>query len=80
MLEIGVEEDVYSLALWWELRPSLRKAMVDNCETTGRKSGEVWGDDSSRVGSRVKEELGKARLEALLLPVDGMGAQESGLG
>ena len=80
VLEIGVEEDVYSLALWWELRPSLRKAMVDNRETTGRKSGEVWGDDSSHVGSRVKEELGKARLEALLLPVDGMGAQESGLG
>ena len=54
--------------------------MVDNHETTGRKSGEVRGDDSSRAGSRVKEELGKARLEALLLPVDGMGAQESGLG
>ena len=26
VLEIAVEEKVYSLALWWELKPALRKA------------------------------------------------------
>ena len=44
------------------------------------KSGEVRGDDSSRAGSRVEEESRTARLEALFLPVDGMGVQKSGLG
>ena len=80
VLEIGIEKDVYSLGLWWELKPSLRKAMVDSRETTERKSGEVRGDDSSRAGLHVEEESRTARLEALFLPVDGMGVQKSGLG
>ena len=30
MLEIGVEEEVYSLVLWWELRPSVKKTRIDS--------------------------------------------------
>ena len=56
ILEIGVEEDVYSLILRWELRPSLRKARVDSCETISQKSGEVRGNEFSRAGSCVEED------------------------
>ena len=80
ILEIGVEEDVYSLILRWELRPSLRKARVDSCETISRKSGEVRGDEFSRAGSRVEEDSDFERPEALYLSVEGMGVQERGLG
>ena len=75
MLEIGLEEEVYSLVLWWELRPFVKKARVDS-----RKSGEVRGDDYSRAGSRVEEESVFERPEALLLSDEGMGVQERGLG
>ena len=34
-LEIRVEEVCYHLSLWWEIRPSLRKASVDSRETIG---------------------------------------------
>ena len=75
MLEIGVEEEVYALVLWWELRPSMKKTRVDS-----RKSGEVRGDDFSRDSSRVEEESAFERPEALLLSDEGMGMQERGLG
>ena len=75
MLEIGVEEEVYALVLWWELRSSVKKTRVDS-----RKSGEVRGDDFSRAGSRVEEESAFERPEALLLSDEGMSMQERGLG
>ena len=34
-LEIGVEEAVYSLSLWWEIKPSLKKASVDSRDSNG---------------------------------------------
>ena len=80
ILEIGVEEDVYSLILRWELRPSLRKARVDGCETISRKSGEVRGDKFSHAGSRVEEDSDFEQPEALYLSAEGMGVQERGLG
>ena len=80
VLEIEVEEVVYYLTLWWELRPVLRKNLVDCGEASGQKSGEVRGEADSRVGLRVEEESESARLETLTLPVELMGAQESGLG
>ena len=75
MLEIGVEEEVYALVLWWELRSSVKKTRVDS-----RKSGKVRGDDFSRAGSRVEEESAFERPEALLLSDEGMSMQERGLG
>ena len=51
MLEIGVEEEVYALVLWWELRPSVKKIRFDS-----RKSGKVRGDNFSRSDSRVELE------------------------
>ena len=29
-LEIRVEEEIYTLSLWWEISPSLRKKQGDN--------------------------------------------------
>lgn len=75
MLEIGVEEEVYALVLWWELRSSVKKTRVDS-----RKSGEVRGDDFSHDGSPVEEESTFERPKALLLSDEGMGMQERGLG
>ena len=79
-VEIEVEEFVYYLMLWWELRPKLRKELVDGGEASGRKSGEVRGEAVSSTGLRVEEESGSVRLETLTLSVEVMGEQESGLG
>lgn len=73
VLEIGVEEELYSLSLWWEIRPSLRNALVDSRETTGRTRGEVRGDDTSRIGPHVVEEVGIAWLKALHLSTNRTG-------
>lgn len=53
---------------------------MDSRETTGRTRGEVRGDDTSRVGPRVVEEVGIAWLEALHLSTDGTGGEVSGSG
>lgn len=78
-LDIGVEEACCSLSLWWEIRPVPRKVSSDSRDSNGRTRGEVRGDVAARVDPRV-EELENARLEALLLPADGTGGQESGAG
>ncbi|RVX02554.1 hypothetical protein CK203_016400 [Vitis vinifera] len=80
MLEISVEEKVYALALWWELKPSLRKAQENRREVKESTRGEVRGDGASRADMRVGKELGSTRLEVLLLPEERMGVQEGGLG
>ncbi|KAL6347538.1 hypothetical protein AAG906_026062 [Vitis piasezkii] len=80
VLEIAVEEKVYSLVLWWELKPALRKAQENRREATVRTRGEVRGDGVSRADTRVEKELESTRLEALLLSEERMGVQEGGLG
>ncbi|RVW90054.1 hypothetical protein CK203_035918 [Vitis vinifera] len=50
-LEIGIEEEVFTLALWWEIRPTVKKLRVDS-----RRWEEVRDDSSSRAGSRVEME------------------------
>ncbi|RVW88874.1 hypothetical protein CK203_045021 [Vitis vinifera] len=57
VLEIAVEEKVYSLALWWELKPALRKAQENRREEYERTRGEVRGDGGSRADTRVEKEL-----------------------
>ena len=79
MLDIGVEEACYPFSLWWEIRLVLRKASSDSRYSNGRTRGEVRGDVAARATSRL-EELENARLEALLLPVDGTDGQDSGAG
>ena len=49
VLEIAVEEKVHSLALWWELKPALRKAQENKREAYERTRGEVRGDGGSRA-------------------------------
>ncbi|KAL6342651.1 hypothetical protein AAG906_013057 [Vitis piasezkii] len=63
VLEIWIEEVCYSLFLWWEIRPSLRKASFDNRGKACCSRGEVGGDAIARVGPRVVEEEEDARLE-----------------
>ena len=80
VLEIAVEEKVYSLVLWWELKPALRKAQENRREAKESTRGEVRGDGVSRADTRVEKELESTRLEALLLPEERMGVQEGGVG
>ncbi|RVW74017.1 hypothetical protein CK203_055874 [Vitis vinifera] len=53
VLEIAVEEKVYSLALWWELKPALRKAQENRREAYERTRGEVRGDGGSRADTEL---------------------------
>ena len=74
-LEIGIEEEVFTLALWWELRPSVRKLRVDS-----RRWGEVKDDNISRSGSRVEVESAIEKTEALLSSEEGTGSQKRVMG
>ena len=74
-LEIGIEEEVFTLALWWELRPSVRKLRVDS-----RRWGEVKDDNISRSGSRVEVESAIEKTEALLSLEEGTGSQKRVMG
>ena len=67
VLEIEVEEDVYVLSLWWEIKPVVR---MKYSEASGRRSDEVRGDVSSHAEKHVGKELVSARLETLNLPDD----------
>ncbi|KAL6328065.1 hypothetical protein AAG906_033336 [Vitis piasezkii] len=51
VLEIKVEEDVYVMSLWWEIRPVVR---MKYSEAFGRRSDEVRGDVSSCAEKRGK--------------------------
>lgn len=77
MLEIEVEEEVYALSLWWEVRPVVRRIFTDAEDSRRNK---VRGDMNSRAEKRMGKELVGARLEKLNLPVDGRYLQENGLG
>ena len=74
-LEIGIEEEAYTLALWWELRLSIKKIRVDS-----RKRREVKGDNLSRSGSHVEVESAIEKPEELLLSDEGTGRQERVMG
>ena len=78
MLDIVVEEACYSLSLWWEVRPEMRKVSTGSRSNGGSKE-EVRGDAAARATPRV-EELESVRPEALLLPTDEIDGQDSGAG
>ena len=77
VLEIEVEEEVYALSLWWEIRPVVRRIFT---EAEDRRRNEVRGDMNSRAEKHVGKEPVGARLEKMNLPDDGRFLQEKGLG
>ena len=80
VMEIVVEEKVYSLALWWELKPALRKAQENRCAEHERTRGEVRGEGGPRADTRVGKERDSARLEKLCLSEERTGDKEGELG
>ncbi|KAJ9683127.1 hypothetical protein PVL29_018924 [Vitis rotundifolia] len=79
-VEIWVEEECYTLTLWWEVRPFLKSSPVGKKGKISGSEGEVEGEGTTRAGKHVRLGEGVSSLDALLQPVDGTGAQSSGLG
>ena len=77
MLEIEVEEEVYTLALWWEIRPEVRR--ISSVAEIRRRT-EFRGDMSSRAEKRVGKEVIEAGIVGLHLTDDGRLLQENGPG
>ncbi|RVW79333.1 hypothetical protein CK203_040863 [Vitis vinifera] len=77
MLEIEVEEEFYSLALWWEIRPVVRRFLS---AVEIRRRTEDRGDTLSRAEKRVGNVLIRHGNEGQFLPVDGRLLQENGSG
>ena len=71
MVDIWVENMCYSLALWWETRPTLRMLSADEKGKTLAAAGEVEGEVQSRKGKRVMEAEGGSRLEDQTQLADG---------
>ena len=77
MLEIEVEEGIYSLALWWEIRPVVRSFL----SAVGiRRRTEDRGDTLSRAEKCVGSDLLDTGTEGQLSPDDGRLMQENGPG
>ena len=68
LLEMEVEDEAYTVALWWEIRPVVRRLFS---ATENRRKKEVRGDLHSRAEKRVGKELVGAGNEDLQLPDDG---------
>ena len=78
-IEVGIEETIYHLLLWWEVLLSIRQKPEDRRGSTDRGRGEERGDGGSRAGRRV-EEWGSVGLDVLLRSDDGMERQLDGMG
>ncbi|RVW35443.1 hypothetical protein CK203_097230 [Vitis vinifera] len=78
VMEIAVEEKVYTLALWWELKPALRKAQENRHEEYERTRGEVRVMGVTRWHASGERE-GNARLEELFLSEEKTGDKEGEL-
>ena len=75
-LDIVVEEVCYSLYLWWEVRPEMRK-VSSGSRSKGNYREEVRGDAEAHATLRVGE-VESARTEALLLSADETDGQVRG--
>ncbi|KAJ9696885.1 hypothetical protein PVL29_008886 [Vitis rotundifolia] len=69
-VEVWVEDLCYSLTLWWEVRPVLRKVSAGLRGRIAGTGGEVGGEADARAGKRVLTEGEGSRLEGLTLPAD----------
>lgn len=58
VLEIGVEEDIYFLSLWWEVRPVWRKNQAACVEASRREGDEDRGDGVPCMGLRIEKREG----------------------
>ena len=79
-VEIWVENMRYSLALWWETRPTLRLLPTEERGKPFEAVGEVEGEVLPREGKRVMEDEGGPRLEDQMQSADGTRGQTSGSG
>ncbi|KAJ9685080.1 hypothetical protein PVL29_017204 [Vitis rotundifolia] len=79
-VEIWVEEECYTLTLWWEVRPILKSSPAGKKGKITGTEGEVEGERATRTDKRVRLGEGVSSLDALLQPVDGTGVQSNGLG
>ncbi|RVX07637.1 hypothetical protein CK203_025188 [Vitis vinifera] len=77
LLEMEVEDEAYTVALWWEIRPVVRRLFS---ATENRRKKEVRGDSHSRAEKRMGKELVGEGNEDLQLPDDGRAVQENGPG
>lgn len=77
-LEISIEEVCYSLTLWWEIRPSIRKISSSSCGKINIPREEVGGEIIARAGQRMVEEEDDTRLETLQQLAEGTWGQASG--
>ncbi|RVW43465.1 hypothetical protein CK203_095326 [Vitis vinifera] len=57
-VDIWVENTCYSVALWWEIRPTLRKLQAADKGRNLAAAGEGAGEFQPREGKRVMEEEG----------------------
>ena len=73
-MEIEVEEEVYALSLWWEIKPVVKRKYT---EADDRRKNKVRGDMNSCTEKRVGKELVGTRLEMLNLPDDVRYLQEN---
>uniref|UniRef100_F6H9J5 Lysine-specific demethylase JMJ25 n=1 Tax=Vitis vinifera TaxID=29760 RepID=F6H9J5_VITVI len=79
-VEIWVENMRYSLALWWETRPTLRSLPTEEKGKPFEAVGEVEGEVLPREGKHVMEDEGGPRLEDQMQSADGTRGQTSGSG
>ena len=77
ILEIEVEEEVYMVALWWEIRPEVRR--INSVEETRRRT-EIRGDMHSRAEKHVGKEVTEAGIDGLYPTDDGRLLQKNGPG
>ncbi|RVW92687.1 hypothetical protein CK203_041610 [Vitis vinifera] len=80
-LDIGDEGVFYSLTLWWEVRPVMRRMSAERKDSnSGDAAGEVEGEAVTRVGKRVMELVEGVRPETHLQSADGTRGQIDGPG
>ena len=78
MVEIWVENMCYSLALWWETRPTLRALPTEERGKPFVTAGEVESEVQSREGKRVMEAKEGPSLEDQTQSADGTRRLTSG--
>ncbi|KAJ9686979.1 hypothetical protein PVL29_015719 [Vitis rotundifolia] len=65
-VEIWVEEECYTLTLWWEVRSFLKSLLVGKKGKISGSEGEVEGEGATRAGKHVRLGEGVSSPDALL--------------
>ena len=80
MVDIWAENMCYSVAFWWETRPTVRMLQADENGKTLAAAGEGEDEGQTREGKRVMEDEGGSRLEVQTQVADGMWRPTAGAG